>query len=1061
MSTFILTFIRRPIFASMIILAMVVIGAAAYGKLGVDRLPSVDSPTITVRVTLPGASPQEIETTVSEVLEDAVNTVDGIDELRSISNPGASILIATFRLDRNIETAAQDVRDKIAGVLKQLPDEIDPPIVSKFDNDSSPILTFSLSGDASLRELSEIADKTVKPVLERAKGVGDIAIVGNAERTINIFADADKLASQKMPITALRDAIVRENSEVPGGNLTEASQEKSLRTLGRLTNAREFENVIVTQTNGSIVRVRDIARVEDATAEQRSVARLNGKTSVSLEVRRQSGANSIEVIEAAKENAQRVQGQLPPGVKLEIIRDQSAYIYAALHEINIHLLLGSTLACLVVLAFTRSWRSVIIAGVAIPASVVSTFAVMWLLGFTLNSVTMLALVLMVGIVIDDAIVVLENIFRFVEEKGLSPMEAAYEGTKEIALAVLATTLSLAVIFVPVSFMSSITGRFLYQFGITAAVAVMISLLVSFVLTPTLSARMLKPHKNAGEQADSRSGFYGYIDAGYTWLLTLTMRVRYPAAIVGLLVIAASVPLFRITPLSYLPAGVDEAEFEVRLEAPQATNFAAMNEVTQHVEADLGAMPEVRTILATAGGGGGGFSGVNQGSIYVRIAPHEERYASLTRILHDTFTGHPSRAFQGNYTQTDVMEKIGKTLRAKYRDITVSVRGYPSFNLGGGNNDIDFSISGPDLEQLARYTTELKNRGAKIEGVRNLDTTLKLDKPELRVSIDRDRAADLALTATDLGTALRLMVGGDEEISRFLDPTTNENYDIRLRLDERFRDRSNQVPALYVSNKNGTLVELQNVAHVENAIAPSRVDRTDRARDARVRGSLGPGGALADVTAKLLKEADSMQTAPGYTVSARGASREFDRTSKEFVFAFGLSVVFMYMILASQYENLVHPFVILLSLPLSVPFALISLWLTGTSLNLYSALGLLVLFGVVKKNAILQIDHMNHLRREGMRRDEAIIQGNRDRLRPILMTTLTLVAGMLPLWIGIGPGAEERRSVAVVVIGGQSLALLITLLLTPVYYSILDDWAGWAMKRRVNNEKPGIVIPTGA
>ena len=449
MGKFIDIFIDRPIFASMLILALVVVGAAAFTGLGVDRLPSVDLPTINVRTTLPGASPEEVETSVSEIVEEAVNTVDGVDELRSISGPGSSNVIVTFRLDRDIDTAAQDVRDKVAAVVRRLPREVDPPIVSKFDNDSTPVMTFALSGPVSLRELSEIADKTVKPVLERSKGVGEVALVGQAERTINIFMDADKLAAQGLPVSDVSDAIARDNTEIPGGNLTERTSEQNLRTMGKLTSADQFAEVIVRRSsNGSVVRLKDIARVEDGRAELRSVARLNGQPSVSLDIRRQSGANSVAVIEAVKENAKRAQALLPPGVKLEVIRDQSNYIYAALHEIDTHLILGSILACLVVLLFTRSWRSVIIAGVAIPASVVSTFAMMYLLGFTLNSVTMLALVLMVGIVIDDAIVVLENIFRFVEDKKMSPMQAARAGTQEIALAVLATTLSLAVIFVP-------------------------------------------------------------------------------------------------------------------------------------------------------------------------------------------------------------------------------------------------------------------------------------------------------------------------------------------------------------------------------------------------------------------------------------------------------------------------------------------------------------------------------------------------------------------------------------------------------------------------------------
>src|SRR3954469_17155252 len=484
--------IRRPVFATMLVLSLVVVGSVAYSKLGVDRLPSVDLPTVSVRTTLPSAPPEQVETEVTEIIEEVVNTVEGIDELRSISGEGSSAIIATFDLSRNIETAAQDVRDRVSTVLKRLPAEVDPPVVAKFNNDSQPVITVALYGDRSVRELSELADKVVKRQLERSKGVGEVQLIGQLERSMNVWADANKLVAYGIPITTVRDAIQRQNAEVPGGNLTGPTAERSMRIAGRLTNQEEFNELVVAVKNGVPIRIKDLGRAEDGTKEPRSLGRLNGQPAVMLEIRRQSGANTVAVIEDVKANLRRIQAQLPPDVKLEVIRDQSKYIYAALHEINVHLILGSMLACGVVLAFMRSWRSTVIAGVAIPASVVATFGMMWALNFTLNAVTMLALVLMVGVVIDDAIVVLENIFRFVEEKKMNAREAAREATAEIGLAVLATTLSLVVIFIPVSFMSSISGRFLYQFGITAAVAVMVSLLVSFTLTPMMSSRMLRP-----------------------------------------------------------------------------------------------------------------------------------------------------------------------------------------------------------------------------------------------------------------------------------------------------------------------------------------------------------------------------------------------------------------------------------------------------------------------------------------------------------------------------------------------------------------------------------------
>ncbi len=1060
--------IQRPVFASMIILALVVVGAASYFRLGVDRFPSVDLPTVSVRTTLRGASPEETETEITDVIEQAVNQVDGIDELRSITGPGNSIVIATFRLDRDIDSAAQDVRDKVSAIIRRLPEDVDPPVVSKFDNDSRPVVTIALSGERSVRELTELADKVVKVQLERAKGVGAVNLVGGAGRTINVWVDAEKLAAYQIPITAVRDAVAQQNAEVPGGNLTGADRESQLRTMGRIADPRAFNDIVITRVNGAPVRVRDVGRVEDGSGERRSSARLNGRAAVTLEVRRQSGANTVEVIEGVKRNMEQARAQLPAGVEMEVISDQSRYIYNALHEINSHLILGSIFACLVVLAFMRSWRGVVIAGIAIPASLISTFAMMRALDFTLNSVTMLALVLMVGIVIDDAIVVLENIFRFVEEKRMTPFEAARRGTAEIALAVLATTLSLVVIFIPVSFMSSISGRFLYQFGITAAVAVLVSLLVSFTLTPTLSARMLKRATGPADHdhARSRRGFYGVIDRAYTAMLRTVMRWRYLTAALGIAVVLTSIPLYRAVRQDYLPSDVDEAEFQMSVSAPEGTAFAAMDDAMRAVESDVLAMPEVRTVLATSGGG---FMGqTNSGSLYVRIAPHEERYFSLGRLWHATLEGHPMSAFRGGYTQRDVMMKIRAKMR-EYRDLRIAVRNLPSFNIGGGSFDLDFVIKGPELESLARYAEELRamTRDGRIEGILDADTTLKLDKPELRVIIDRERAADLGISPRDIGTALRVMVGGETDITEYRDPQTNENYNVALRLSERDRTDATQIPRLLLPRQGGSrdsaassdprrLIELRSIATLDTATSAARIDRLDRRRSANLRAGVAPGYALADRIEAVRAAADGLNMPPAYTTAVSGRGRELERTFGEFIWAFGLSIIFMYMILASNYESLIHPLTILLALPLSIPFALLSLYLTGGTLNLYSALGMLVLFGVVKKNSILQIDHMNQLRAAGMKRYDAIIEGNRDRLRPILMTTLSLIAGMLPLALGAGPGAEERRAVAVVVIGGQLLSLGLTLLITPVAYSLFDDLGARIARRGKKAGEPASI-----
>jgi HAE1 family hydrophobic/amphiphilic exporter-1 len=1039
--------IRRPVFASMIILALVVVGTTSYFRLGVDRFPKVDMPTVSVRTSLPGASPEEVESEVSQRIEVAVNTVEGISELRSVSSQGSSMIMVTFNLNRDIDTAAQDVRDRVATVVRSLPRDVDPPVITKFDSDASPVLTLALSADRPLRELTEIGDKIVKVQLERAAGVGEVRVVGGLERAINIWIDADRLAAYQIPIAAVGDAIRRQNADVPGGNVTGATREQVLRTMGRVADPAAFNDIVVATINGAPIRVRDIGWSEDGTREQRSLARLDGVPTVTLDIRRQSGSNAVAVIEAIKASLDRVRAQLPPDVKLEPIRDQSRYIYAALHEIRLHLIMGSILASLVVLVFMRNWRSTLIAAIAIPASVISTFGMMWALDFTLNSVTMLALVLMVGVVIDDAIVVLENIFRFVEEKKMRPFEAARAATAEIGLAVMATTFSLVVIFVPVSFMSSIAGRFLYQFGITAAVAVLVSLLVSFTLTPMMSARLLRAEDVASAgahvrapmesgRARSRRGFYAKIDGAYERMLTYAMQHRRVVVCIGLAVVLSAIPLYMLVRQEYIPTDVDEAEFEVGVTAPEGASLPAMNEIMLAVEAELRSTPGVRLVLASAGGSYMG--GVNQGSAYVRIAPHEERLFSPGRLLRETLRGRPWAAFRGNYSQRDVMQQIRRKLQ-KFTDLRTSVRNAPSFSMGGGSAEIDFVLRGPELESLSAYAEQLRVKSKDL-GIVDADTSLKLDKPELRVVIDRARAIDLGVDSEEIASALRLMVGGDREVSRFRDASVNDDYDVQMRLKEADRNDPKAIPLLYVPRKGGGLVRLDNVVRIEPVATASRIDRLDRQRQISLRASVGQGYALADRLAALRAAVKEMNLPPAYTTSVAGRGRELERTFREFLWAFLLSVILMYMILAAQFESTVHPFTIMLSLPVSVPFALFSLWITGNTLNLYSALGILVLFGVVKKNAILQIDHMNKLRAAGMERLAAIMQGNRDRLRPILMTTFALVAGMLPMGLGSGPGAEERRAVAVVVIGGQTLSLLLTLLVTPVAYSLLDDFA---------------------
>jgi HAE1 family hydrophobic/amphiphilic exporter-1 len=545
-------------------------------------------------------------------------------------------------------------------------------------------------------------------------------------------------------------------------------------------------------------------------------------------------------------------------------------------------------------------------------------------------------------------------------------------------------------------------------------------------------------------AKSRGGFYSYVDRFYGAMLGWSMRHRLAIVVIAGVVALSAVPLYRFVRQEYIPSGVDEGEFEMQVTAPEGTSLAAMNEVMQAIEKDVRQLPAVRVVLSTAGSGFLG--GVNQGDMYIRLAPHEARLFTWSRLVKGIVTLDPMSAFRDNYSQQQVIQMLRARLR-KYKDLRSGVNNIQTFNFGGGRAELDLALRGPDLESLAKYGDALGLRAPEL-GIVDADITLKLNKPELQVQIDRARAADLGVETQDIASALRVMVGGDEEVTRFRDATVNDDYDVQLRLSDGDRNDPDTISRLLVPRRNGELTRLDNLVRIEERNSPSRIDRVDRQRQVNVRANVAPGFAQADRLQAMQQAAQELNMPAGYTTAVAGRGRELERTFREFIWAFLLSVIFMYMILAAQFESLVHPLTILLSLPVTVPFALFSLWAASQTLNLYSALGLLVLFGVVKKNAILQIDHTNNLRAKGLDRLTAIMEANRDRLRPILMTTLALVGGMLPLALGTGPGAEERRSIAVVVIGGQTLSLLLTLLLTPVAYSLFDDMAGHPAWQRV-------------
>jgi len=1040
----------------MLIMALVVAGLVSFPNLGVDRYPNMDLPSMYVRTVYPGAASQEVESEVSQVIEDAVATVAGIDELRSISSDGMSIVMVTFNLTRNLDAAAQDVRDAVASVANRLPHGLDPPVVQKQDTDSSPIITLAVSGPRPPSELFLLADRYVKNIIESAPGVGQVTIAGAADRAVQVNIDAQRLAAYRLSILQVRDALAQQNAEVPGGRVDAGIRELTLRTEGRVANARDFPDLTIATVGSSAIRLSDLGDARDATKEVRTLARLDGKPAVVLQVQRQSGENTVRVIEGIKNRLPRCADLLPGDIEVTVIQDQSRYILAALHEIEGHLVVGSILASITVLMFMKSWRSTLIAAVAIPASLISTFAFMKLFGFTLNNVTMLALVLMVGVVIDDAIVVLENVFHCIEEKGMDPIQASIQGTREIGPAVLATTISLVIVFLPVSFLSSVTGRMLFQFGITATVAILVSMLVSFTLTPMMCSKLLRRGAvNPNSGPASRRGWYGLMERAYMWSLRLSMRFRWAVLLLSAATIAVNIWLYDLVKQDYIPTNVDESEFEASITAPEGASLSSMDEILQRLETKIRALTGVEHVLTTVGTRG--FGGVNRADMYVRLQDIETRVFSLHRWWEGLRKWDTDAASRGNFTQRQKMAEV-RQLFKQYPDLRASVRNLTSLRQGAPV-DIDFSVTGPDINELKAFTDKLRDAidpnhpDCKVPGFVDVDTTLRMEKPELLVHIDRARAAAMGIDATEIAETLRVAVGGDDRVSRYRDATVDDAYDVELRLVGLDRRDVESISQLYVrtnpraatgrrrpesSDNSPHLTRIDNVVSFETGNAPARIDRLDRQRMVAIRANIEQGYALANRVEALNALVNDIGKPAGFETRILGRGRELERTLKDFVWTFALSFVFMYIVLAAQYEHLVHPFTILLSLPLAVPFGLVSLYWGGETLNLYSALGILVLFGVVKKASILQIDHTNVLRERGLNRLDAILQANRDRLRPILMTTISFVAGLLPLLLATGPGAEERRSIAVLTVGGQTLSLLLTLLAIPVIYSYLDD-----------------------
>jgi HAE1 family hydrophobic/amphiphilic exporter-1 len=1023
------TSIKRPVFATMVIMALVIFGVVSYPDIGVDLFPKVDFPIVNITTTLKGASPEIMDVDVTDKIEEAINTINGVKTITSTSTEGRSTVIVEFVLERDIDLAVQDVREKISIIRGKLPTDIDEPVIEKVDPDATPVMWLGLSGEKSVRDLSTYADEVLKEQLQKIPGVGAIRMGGLRLRQVRVWLNSDKLSAYGITAHDVLTSLQRENIELPGGRIESATKEYSVKVKGEFRSPLEFNDLIVGYHKGAPIRLRDIGRAEDGMEEKRSIARFNGIPAVGLGIQKQSGTNTVEVIDRIKKELVNIRKAFPPGMKLGVSFDQSDFIKRSINEVQHHLIYGGIFAALAVLLFLKSLRITLISALAIPTSIIATFAVMKLFNFTFNNMSMLALSLSVGILIDDAIIVIENIHRHIEE-GMAPREAASFATSEIGLAVMATTLAIVAIFLPVAFMKGIIGRFFIQFALTVVFAVMISLFISFTLTPMMASRYLKPVGSRQSAVGSQSnppnlpllkgglftkfsdGFekwYKKTEGLYRELLRVALNHRALVIILATGIFISSLFITKFLGKEFIPPE-DQSRFMVRVEAPIDYSVDEIDGMFKEAEDYIRSIPEVKTAFYAQGLVGGE---VNKGVMFISLKPKAEREKSQEQI------------------KAEVRRRFARIpgLQGTAEDVSL---------IGGGQRmvPIQYSIRGRDLSSLETYTRQIVGKFSKLPGIVDVDTSLETGKPELKVFIDRDKAADLGVEVATIAEAINFLIGGEVDVTKYKDETRGRRYDVRARLIPTDRTDPEDIGRLYVRSKDGRLVEISNVVDVQEAGGPSIINRVDRQRAITLFANL-EGKPLGQAMGEL--DAISAKILPSdYSTRYKGMAETMGESFQYLMFALVLGIILAYMILASQFESFIHPFTVLLSMPFSFIGAFGALLITGKTLNIFSFIGLILLMGLVKKNAILLVDYTNTLRERGMERREAILQAGPVRLRPILMTTVAMVFGMMPIAIGIGEGAETRAPMAIATIGGLLTSLFLTLVVVPVAYDLFDD-----------------------
>ena len=1003
--------IRRPVLASMLSLALVLFGVIGYTQLAVREFPDVDAPIVSVTTVLPGANPQVVESAVTDILEEELSTVEGLRTLTSSSGEGVSNITLEFHLERGVEAAAQDTRDKVARIRERLPEDVEEPVVAKQDADAQPFFWLALSGENyDLLQLSDLGDRLVKSRLQTLPGVGQARIFGERRFSMRVWLSPSELSARGLTVQDVQQAIRSRNVEVPAGRIESERREFTVRSLGELKTPEEFGNLAVSNTGGILVKLKDLGRVELGPEDERSALRFKGTQSIAIGVVRQSKSNIISVSDAISAELPRIQASLPPGVTLNIGFDQSIFVKRSIKEAEETLLIAALLVVVIIFLFLRNLRATIIPGLAIPTSIVAAFAIMYFMGFSINNFTLLALTLAIGIVVDDAIIVLENAYRHQEELHESPEEAAINGTREIAFAVLSTTIALVAVFTPLAFLKGSTGRLFNEFGIAVAGSVIISGFVALTLTPMLCAKILRVPQRHGPLYRILENGFNSLASGYARSLAFTLRHRLVVVGITALITASAFLIFRSLKREFVPAE-DRGWFLTFIIAPEGSSLAYTDSYQRRAEAILSKTKDVSSFFSVVNIG----DGVSRGIIFTNLEDWSNRNRSVMDVVSEV---------QGQYFGIP--------------GIFAFASNPPAFGWG---SPVNFVIQHSDFDLLARGNDTLLARARQIPGLVNVDSDLRVNKPQLTVSFDRDRAEDLGVSVSDVATTLQVLLGGSQT-GTFT--RANKQYDVIVQLDPKARATPSDMTGLYVRGRDNQLVKLEALATVQEGVGPRELNHFQRVRSATITASLAPGFTLGEALDSLTSMATEVLPR-GSSTALAGESRELEESGSALYFAFLLALVVVFMVLASQFESLVHPFTVLLAVPLAVTGALLTLKLAGSTLNVYSQIGMILLIGLVTKNSILLVEYINQLKERGMDTLAAAQEAGRIRLRPILMTSVATVAGAMPIALGLGAGSLSRRPLGYAIVGGLMFSTLLTLYVVPAVYVIFD---GLFQRRKV-------------